>query len=150
EAAVGGAAVDFVHRVFGVLHRDDDGGTQPGVPVQPLPCHPVIQCPGHGDAEVLAELGLDAVEAVADGEARAERVQRLPAQGGDVRSGAASLVAEVVAEAERIAGGVGDRGQVLDATAHDGFAPVVVEIRHQGGNAGNGRLDVAIDGGGAG
>ena len=145
ETAVGGAAVDLIHRQFGVLHRHDDGRAQPGVAVQPFPGDPVVQRAGHGDAKVLAELRLDAVQAVADREPGAERIQRLPAEGGDVGAGAAGFVAPVLPETQRIAGGIADRGQVLDAAPDDGFPPVVIQVGQQRGIPGNDRVDVAVD-----
>ena len=80
EPPVGGAALDLRHRQFGILLRHHDRGAQPGVAVQPLARDPVVHRACHGGAKVLAERRLHAIEAVADGDAGAERVQRLGAE----------------------------------------------------------------------
>ena len=80
EAGVGGAAVDLGGGGVRVLRGDDDRGAKPGFAVEPLGGDPVVQRGGQGGGEMPVEQGLDAVEAVQDGEARAEAVQHVAAQ----------------------------------------------------------------------
>ena len=131
EPAVGGAALDLRHRQFGVLLRHHDRGAQPGVAVQPLARDPVVHRARHGGAEVLAERRLHAVEAVADGDPGAERVQRLGAQPLHGGRGLAVRVPPVGPHGERAVGRVGDGVQLIDAAPHHRLAPHLVEIRHQ-------------------
>ena len=77
EAPVLGAALDLVHRVFGVLHRHDDGGAQPRIAVEPFPGDPVVERAREGRRHVLREQELDAIEAIADRQARLPAVEHL-------------------------------------------------------------------------
>ena len=87
EAAVGGATFDFLRCVGGVLRRHDDGGAQPGILVEPFRDEPVVDGLAQGLGEVLAVDGLAAVQAVDDGRAGGETVQRVLLQQCEVGAG---------------------------------------------------------------
>ena len=145
EAAVGGDAVDLLDRQFGVLHRHHDGGAQAWLLVEPLGGDPVVHRAGEAGAHVLAEQELHAVEAVADGDAGAERGEGVGAECVEVGAGPGVGQAPVGAGGERRVGGVGDRFQLVHAALDDDVAPVVGEVGVQGAEVGHGGMDVAVD-----
>ena len=146
EPAVGGAAFDLRDRQLGILLRHHDRGAQPGVAIQPLARDPVVHRARHGGAQVLAERRLHAIEAVADGDLRAERVQRLGAQPSDGASRACRVSSRQSARAvSGLLRRIGDRVQLIDAAPHNGLAPMLVEIRHQRRQRRHGRMQIAVD-----
>ena len=147
KAAIRGTPFDLLCRQFRAVLRHDDGGPQPVVPVQPLPRHPIVDRSAERRRQVLAENGRGAVQHVADGETRAEPVQRLRLQRVEIRSweplGGPPVRPAVDGRVHRERGGV---VIVLVQTTHFHMrAPVVVQIGQQDMGARQRRMDVAID-----
>ena len=146
EARIAGAALDFRHRQLGALGGDDDGGAQPLLAVEPFGGDPVVQRAGQRRGQVFVAQPLDAVQAVENGRLRAETVEHMRAQRGQIGAGpAAAGRAPVGAAMRRRAGGETHQVEPVDAAHHDLRAPVIVEIGQQSGHAGQRRMHVAID-----
>ena len=101
------------------LLRHDDRGAQSRIAIQPLPGDPVVHRAGDRHAQILAERRLGAVEAVANGERRAERAQCLAGEHPGRGGGFPRLVPPVGAKRQRIDARIADRGLIVDAATRD-------------------------------
>ncbi len=150
EAAIGGATLDFLGGAFRPMAGDDDGGAQARFVVEEFGPHPVVDGAAEGGGEILAIHRLGAMDHVADGEAGAERIERL---GADLREGAGRLAALCLAgppvrpgrqrRVQRVV--VGVEIVPIEAAHFDDFPPVGVEMRHQHACGGQVEVDVAVD-----
>ena len=114
---------------------------------QPLGGEPVVDGAAHRRRQILAEHRRRAVQHVADGIARAERIQCLGAQQIGIGAGVALRGLPVGSDVDRRIRRKGGRGVVVTLQpAHQYVrAPVLVEIGNERPHAGQGRMDVAID-----
>ena len=148
EALVGREPLDLLHRQLGIVQRQQDRRAQPRLAVEPFLGDVVVDRRDQRRRHVLVEQRDRAVQRVADGEARAEGVERLRAQEVEVAAGRAVLrppvgpagqrrVRRIALQMERL---------LVDVTVDDLVAPVVVEIGQQRRGARHRRVDVAVDG----
>ena len=79
ETAIAGDALDLLHRQRRIVRRHQDRRAQARLPVQQFLRHPVVDRRAQRRRHVLVEQRDRAVQHVADGEARAERIERLAA-----------------------------------------------------------------------
>src|SRR6266513_3046378 len=101
EALVLGAALDLIDGVFGVLHRQHDGGAQARIAIEPFLGDPIVERAGEGRRHVLAEEETHAIEAIADRNPGAPAVADLRRELGCRRGRSPILVAEIRPRRER-------------------------------------------------
>ena len=121
---------------------------QPGVAVEPLGRHPVIDGADERRRHVLGEERLRAPKAVDDGEARAERVERLRLEQSEVGAGRTLRRPPVGPAGERRRRRIGRQRKVepLELLDIDALAPIAVEIGDERADPRRGHVHVAIDG----
>ena len=88
EAAVRRHALDLGDRVRGIVHRHQDRRAQPRLAVEQFLPDPVVDGGAERHRHVLVEQRDRAMQHVADGEAGAERIERLAADHVEVPPGA--------------------------------------------------------------
>ena len=145
EAWVGGEPLDLLDGELDVLQRHHDRGAQARIAVEPFPRDPVVDRAGEGARHVLVEGKLDAIETIADREARAPAVEHLGAERARRRSPAACRAPGIRPRRDRRIGRIGDAVQPLDAAIDDLVAPERLKIGQQRLDAGHRRVHVAID-----
>ena len=101
EPRVSGSELDLLCRVMRVLCRHDDAGAQPRIAIQPFGGNPVVHCAAQCLRQVLAVDGLATVQAVDDGGAAVEAVERLALQNCEVGAGLALCWPPVGAAGDR-------------------------------------------------
>ena len=101
EPRVSGSEFDFLRRVMRVLCGHDDAGAQPRIAIQPFGGNPVVHCTAQCLRQVLAVHGLATVQAVDDGGAAVEAVERLALQHCEVGAGLALCGPPVGAAGDR-------------------------------------------------
>ena len=91
EALVVREPLDLLHRQIGIVQRQQDRGAQPRLAVEPFLGDVVVHRRDQRRRHVLVEQRDRAVQHVADGEARAEGVERVRAQKIEIAAGKAVL-----------------------------------------------------------
>ncbi len=145
ETWVGRAAVDLVDGPLDALGGDDDRRAQARITIEPLGADPVIDGLGERRAQVLVADQLQGVEAIADGEREVVGIEQRLGGAASVLVGTEFAVLEIGPGRERSVVRIGDGVKTVDAADLDGFAPVVVHITGERGDARHARMHVAVD-----
>ena len=133
KARIGGAALDLGGGEFGVLRRDEYRGAKPRLAIEPFARDPIVHRLAQGRRHVGVEQRHRPMQYIGDGQARADCIERLRAQGVEFGAGWRPLCRPPIRpdglRQVRCIARERERGFV-DIALGEMFAPEIIEMRH--------------------